>query len=89
MKKTIVSGLVFGGLLILSLFTLHKSFAQAPGGAPDMDHPPQELIDACKDKAEGDACNVNTPMGQKTGQCTTKNDQLLCIPSDMKERMNQ
>ncbi|MEK6960470.1 MAG: hypothetical protein AABX47_04815 [Nanoarchaeota archaeon] len=37
------------------------------------------MIDACKGKAEGDACTVTSQRGERQGTCGTQKDQFLCV----------
>ncbi|MFH0971398.1 MAG: hypothetical protein V1835_02415 [Candidatus Micrarchaeota archaeon] len=38
----------------------------------------QEIINACKGRAEGDICTITNPRGNTEGTCKTLNNQLLC-----------
>ncbi|OQX21259.1 MAG: hypothetical protein BWK75_03450 [Candidatus Altiarchaeales archaeon A3] len=49
---------------------------QGPGGQP-----PQEVIDACSGKIEGDDCEFTFPQGKENGTCRTVNNQLACVPA--------
>ena len=42
--------------------------------------PPQEAIDACKDKVEGLPCSFNPAQGQISGTCKKINTVLACVP---------
>lgn len=47
--------------------------------------PPPELLEACKDKQEGNACEFKTPWGQAiSGAChaPSPKDALACLPKD-------
>ena len=45
--------------------------------------PPQEAIDACNSKAEGEEVTFTTPRGHEvTGVCTTKGDLFVAVPND-------
>ncbi len=51
---------------------------QGPQGQP-----PQEAIDACKDQAEGSACEFSPPgRGSVSGTCQNIGNQLACIPEN-------
>ena len=39
----------------------------------------QEMVQACQNKAEGDSCALQTPMGGRTGTCKTMNETLSCV----------
>jgi hypothetical protein len=43
-----------------------------------MEEMAQQAISACKGKSEGDACAMNSPRGNTTGTCTTRNETLSC-----------
>lgn len=48
--------------------------------------PPQEAIDACKDKDQGDACTVNIRGNSIEGTCRESPDDsgsLICFPAHM------
>jgi hypothetical protein len=47
--------------------------------------PPQEAITACSDKAEGAACEANTPNGTEEGVCAYTPDKkyFACRPKNM------
>jgi hypothetical protein len=49
--------------------------------------PPQEAIDACSGKSEGDACQFIGRRGEeKTGQCIAILEKVIvCKPSDMQQ----
>lgn len=53
------------------------------GGHGGRHHPPPQAIDACKDKAAGDACSFEGRRGQMEGTCFThKEDKpLACRPN--------
>lgn len=38
----------------------------------------QKLIEACKDKTEGDTCILESPREEIEGKCKLENDNLLC-----------
>ncbi|MDP8223202.1 MAG: DUF1566 domain-containing protein [Candidatus Lernaella stagnicola] len=42
--------------------------------------PPQEAIDACNDKDEGDDCEFEAPEGTLTGTCEIREELLVCVP---------
>ncbi|MBS0290672.1 MAG: hypothetical protein JSS07_11640 [Proteobacteria bacterium] len=49
--------------------------------------PPQQIIDACKSKADGDSCAFTGPRGKEhEGTCHTlpRNGSLVCIPKPPK-----
>ena len=86
MRKSLLTVMMFGLILGISYAQVPGRDGPGAGGPPDMSHMPQAMIDACKDKSEGDPCQVKTPMGDKSGQCTTKNNQLICLPADFPDR---
>lgn len=43
--------------------------------------PPQEAIDACKGRKEGDTCSVVAPNGTLPGKCLTSGQYLSCVPN--------
>ncbi len=43
--------------------------------------PPQEAIEACENNANGDICEFQSPRGQETGVCETKDNLTACKPS--------
>ncbi|MBF0504162.1 MAG: hypothetical protein HQL14_03570 [Candidatus Omnitrophica bacterium] len=67
---------------------------QVGQGGPDMEKqrsgppriPPQFAIDACTDKAQGDACEMTTPRGTRSGICHSTPDQkyFACMPNRRK-----
>jgi hypothetical protein len=77
--------------LVLFLFLLagivYAQNAMEQGGKriPPSRVPPQAAIDVCKDKAQGTACEVSTPDGNKPGICTDTPDKkyFVCMPKDM------
>ena len=38
----------------------------------------QQLIDACQGKTEGEACQIQSPMGETEGNCRFRDEQLVC-----------
>lgn len=44
--------------------------------------PPQKAIDACQNKTEGASCEFEGRHGKVTGTCKTRNDKLVCTPTD-------
>lgn len=67
-------------LLLLST----QSFAQ---GRPGPGKPPQEAIDACVDKAEGDSVSFETRRGDTMeGVCELINETLVAVPLNHEER---
>lgn len=71
-------------LLYALLFAAANAGAQQQPPAPPKDRhgPPQEAIDACKGKKDGDAASVKTPRGDTVqGTC-----RLVLMPSGPKER---
>ncbi len=61
--------------------------ASSQGSLPDDDgqpaeggEPPQEAIDACDGKAEGDDCEVDLPEGLLSGTCLMIESVLACVP---------
>lgn len=81
MKKVI--GLI-GLALIISASTAYKqAYAHRS--------PPQEIIDACSDKAEGDVCSFVTPKGDTVeGTCDQLReiDTLACRPDEAPPKMD-
>ena len=67
--------------VIVAAVTMAACSQQPPPKAPH-GPPPQEAIDACQGKAEGDTCTAT--MGEKTTEGTCKkgheNDELACMP---------
>ncbi|MCP4542087.1 MAG: hypothetical protein GY832_33595, partial [Chloroflexi bacterium] len=55
---------------------------EEPGQAqpPDGRTPPQEAIEACNVKSEGDVCEFTAQRGAETGVCETVQEQLACSP---------
>ncbi|WP_128700496.1 hypothetical protein [Candidatus Velamenicoccus archaeovorus] len=54
-----------------------------PSGGGEMKAPPQEAIDACSGKAEGDTCQCRGPRGEEeTGICVSTPDKkyFVCRP---------
>ena len=51
--------------------------------------PSREAISACEGKAEQDACTFNAPDEQKTGACTTVENQLACTPGQKQGKMDK
>ena len=57
-------------------------YAQGPQGGP-----PQQALDACTGKAAQSACTMNTPRGERSGQCnTTPRGDLACMPEGHQPR---
>lgn len=49
--------------------------------------PPQEAIDACVDKTEGDVVTFTTRRGDEiSGTCVTMKEILIAVPDDHKNR---
>lgn len=56
---------------------------EGPSGDREMKAPPQEAIDACSGKAEGDACQCRGPRGEEeAGVCASTPDKkyFACRP---------
>jgi len=51
-----------------------------PGEPQHPAPPPQEAIDACKGKNQGNTCQIKAPQGTVTGTCMRIENQLACIP---------
>ncbi len=49
----------------------------------------KQAIDACKDKAEGDICIIESPRGNQNGTCTNEEGVLLCVGENFGERRGQ
>lgn len=48
---------------------------------PNPGAPPQEAIDACQAKAEGDECSAKGPQGEMKGKCAKGPDaKVACMP---------
>ncbi|MDD5019768.1 MAG: hypothetical protein WC436_06675 [Candidatus Babeliales bacterium] len=65
-----------------SLFSPPRE-ADGPFGGREMKAPPQEAIDACSGKAEGDACQCRGPRGEEeAGVCASTPDKkyFACRP---------
>ena len=60
----------------------------APSGRRGHRAPPEEALEACDEKAEGDACVVELPERQLDGTCraTPHDEGLACAPSHRRER---
>ncbi|MCG2584805.1 hypothetical protein [Massilia sp. TS11] len=68
--------------MLLGLANPHTALAQqgaGPKGGPGPMHerngPPQEALDACKGKKDGDKATAKTPRGEMAGTC-----RLVLIP---------
>lgn len=74
-------------LAFFILFLSTQSFAQ---GRPGHGQPPQEAIDACVDKSEGDSVSFETRRGDTMeGVCKVIDDTLVAVPLDHEERKAQ
>jgi len=79
-------------LITTAAFSAFATMANAQGGmsggmqrgmSGGMMGPPQEAIDICTGKAQGDACSFQTPRGEMVGTCnaTPNNPQItVCMP---------
>lgn len=72
-------------ILATSVFALSVQIAQAK---PPRGHkPPQEAIDVCVDKSEGDNVSFETRRGDmKEATCQYIEEQLVAVPNDHKSR---
>ena len=62
---------------------------QGGQGRGEMKEPPAEAISACKDKTEGDTCDITTPQGEAiTGTCKNTPDDkyFVCMPENMERQ---
>lgn len=48
--------------------------------------PPQESIDACKNKKSNETCSFTAPFGSIEGVCTDDNGVLSCLPSQQEKK---
>ncbi|WP_163831916.1 YHYH protein [Spartinivicinus ruber] len=60
-------------------------------GALARPRPPQEAFNACKEKRQGNSCQVQTPHGRLTGNCRQPpaESQLACIPNRRQSDQNR
>lgn len=59
---------------------LAANYGRGPGQGQGMG-PPQEMVDACSGKAEGEACSFTSPRGEVPGFCAASNIGVLaCRP---------
>ncbi len=57
------------------------SIELAPGGPRQgPPNPPQEAMQACSGKKQGDTCEMNAPSGVLKGTCLRIQSQLACVP---------
>jgi len=80
MKKNILTAIA-----ILTFATI--SYARMEGGPKDT--PPQEAIDICVNKSQGDECLMKSPQGdQLKGTCRTTPDEkyFACMPEGAPKR---
>ncbi|MEP4890550.1 MAG: hypothetical protein ABJV04_11020 [Aliiglaciecola sp.] len=83
MQKTLMSLLILSSVLASPL-TLAKPERGGPGGKP-----PQEAIDACSGKSEGDEVSFSTPRGDTlTATCKTMEDELVAVPEGHEQRQS-
>ena len=67
--------------------SLIANFALANGKPPRDGKPPQEAIEACADKSEGEVVSFETPRGdQMEATCTLIEEQLVAVPEGHKHR---
>lgn len=79
MMKFISKNTLFIALVITSTTT--TSIASPADRGDRRPGPPQEAIDACKDKAEGDAASFVSSLGDTiTGICKTMKSEKFLIP---------
>lgn len=75
-------------ITIICLLSIGVVFAQnsEPPKGPLQGGPPPEAIDACRDKADGDACSFKSPHGTLEGLCKSTPDgkHFACVPKGHK-----
>ncbi len=54
--------------------------ARSPGSGPPGGGPPPEAIAACRDQADGAACQFTVPHGEVNGTCRRAGRQRACVP---------
>lgn len=66
--------------LVSALFS-NSLYAKKPKG--DRKGPPEEAIEACVDKSEGDVVTFTSPRGHElTGVCTIIEEMIVAVPED-------
>ncbi|GAB2676956.1 hypothetical protein [Aliiglaciecola aliphaticivorans] len=81
MQKTLMSLLIMSSVLVCPV-TFAKPERGGPGGKP-----PQEAIEACSGKSEGDEVSFSTPRGDTiTATCQTMEDELVAVPEGHGQR---
>lgn len=77
------STLLFAGLMLSLSSIAWAAPPKGPGGEGQRMGPPQEAIDACIGKTEGESVSFTTPRGNTVnGTCQLKEDTLVAVPEN-------
>jgi hypothetical protein len=75
---------------MLGLGLILSSTVLAEGQKPKRSKPPQEALDACIDKSEGDSVQFTTPRGDDlAATCEYRGDSLVAVPENHKRRKKE
>ncbi|WP_342805117.1 hypothetical protein [Alteromonas sp. M12] len=84
MQKSVMTLLILSSVLVSPL-TLAKPDREGRGGKP-----PQEAIEVCEGKSEGDEVSFSTPRGDTiTATCQIMQDELVAVPEGHGQRRSE
>ena len=88
MRKSVRVRLL-ASIVVLACLIPSALFAQRTAGSRRPGRPPQEAIDACVGKQEGDSCQFKMPDGRIIrGTCRRLNGVLVCVPDRTSDDRN-